>query len=176
MCYTTISPCRVYSIEYAHGFVVLSCVVVCSKTWIVGLLVCSILHEENCVGSKFTDQEDMVCFNHTSAISIWATASWKMFMNNKIKAQTFDRKFWYLSRQVLVSHASNMSCSFGQSVCSIESRCMVIFSVLGVFLWLINNDVDHYTWKEGLYIKMWPKCLGQRANYRKSWLQNIQII
>ena len=60
-------------------------------------------------------------------LSIRTTTSWKMLMNNKFKAQTLTgNPAGNLRRHVLVSHALNMSCSFGQSACSIESRCMVI--------------------------------------------------
>ena len=48
-------------------------------------------------------------------------------MNNKFKAQTSTGNRTGNSRyHVLVSHALNISSSSGQSVCSIESSCMII--------------------------------------------------
>ena len=59
-------------------------------------------------------------------LSIWATTSWKMLMNNKIKTQTLTANPTpNLRCNVLASHALNMSCSFGQSANLTESRCVV---------------------------------------------------
>ena len=50
-----------------------------------------------------------------------------MLINKKFEAQTLTGNPTRNSCcYALASHALNMSCSFGQSVCSIESRCMII--------------------------------------------------
>ena len=70
----------------------------------------------------------MLCFNHAS-VSIRATALWKMLMNNEFKADTSTGTPTGNSLcHTLASHALNMSRSFGQSACSIESRCVVMRS------------------------------------------------
>ena len=59
----------------------------------------------------------------THLLSIQATTSWKMLMNNTIKAQTLIGNHTRNYRcQLLASLALNMSCSFSQSMRWIESR------------------------------------------------------
>ena len=59
-------------------------------------------------------------------LSIRTLTSWKVLINNKFKAQTLTwNPSGYLCCHVLASRALNMSCSFGQSARSIESRCLV---------------------------------------------------
>ena len=72
-------------------------------------------------------------------LSIWATTQWKMLINNKFNAQTLTGSpTGNYHCPLLVSHALNMSCSFSQSVHSIESRCVVSYMAL---LGHIDNNV-----------------------------------
>ena len=68
-----------------------------------------------------------VCFDHASAFYT-SNNTVKMLMNNKFnkfKAQTLTgNPTGNYSSQLLASRALNMSCSFSQSVHSIESRCV----------------------------------------------------
>ena len=60
-------------------------------------------------------------------LSIRATRSWKMLMNNEFRADTSTGNPTGNSHcHTLVSRALNMSCSFGLSARSIESSCVVI--------------------------------------------------
>ena len=91
---------------------------------------------ENCISAsvqffsaksnELTDQQDIFALI-THLLSIRATTSWKMLMNDEFQAQTSTGNPTGNSRcHILASCALNMSCSFGQSTCSIESRCVVI--------------------------------------------------
>ena len=65
-------------------------------------------------------------------------ASWKMLMNNEFKADTSTGNPTGNSRcHTLTSRALNVSCSFGQSARSVESRCVVnlIYMVTGDFFY-----------------------------------------
>ena len=97
------------------------------KTCLVGLLIRSILSGKifSCAKSnELTDQQGMFCFNHASAF----------YMSNNI-VKNVDVEFktdtstgnptGNLRCHTLASHALNMSCNFGQSAHSIESRCVV---------------------------------------------------
>ena len=81
--------------------------------------------------------------------SIWATTSSKMLIENKFKAQTLTGNYRY---QLIASRALNMSCSFSQSVRSIESRCVVNThnrSCLGLFPFQLSKcslQVGMGTW------------------------------
>ena len=67
-----------------------------------------------------------------------------MLMNNKFKAWTLTGNPTGNYRcQLLVSHALNMSCSFSQSMCSIESRCVVREQTLQV--------TDTQSWQQTLH-------------------------
>ena len=72
-------------------------------------------------------QSNKTCFAWITRLpSIRTNNIMKMLMNNKFKAQTpTGNPTENLRCHVLVSHALNMPCSFGQSACSIESRCVV---------------------------------------------------
>ena len=110
----------------------------CRKTCLAGLLIRSILRgklQERCNASavfssvksnKFADQQDMFCFNHTSAFHTNNNIM-KMWVSNDIKAEISTENHTGYSRcHTSASCALNMSCSFGQSAYSIESRCLVI--------------------------------------------------
>ena len=73
-----------------------------------------------------TDQQDMFRFNHASTCYTSDNIENKMWINNKVEAQTLTGNPDKISRcYALASRALNMSCSFGQSARSIESRCVV---------------------------------------------------
>ena len=104
----------------------------CRKTYLVGLLICSILRgkiarllQRECSFSsaqsnELTDQQDMFCFNHASA---FYTSTMK---NNELKAKTSTGNNIGNSRcHVLASRALHMSCSLGQWAHSIKNRCVV---------------------------------------------------
>ena len=79
--------------------------------------------------NELTDQQDMFCFNHASpaVLSIRATISREMLIDNKFEAQTVTGNSAGISRcHDLASRALNVSGTFGQSARSIESRCVVI--------------------------------------------------
>ena len=69
----------------------------------------------------------MECFALiTHLLSLRTTTSWKILMNNKIKARTLiGNPTGNLRWHVLTARALNM-CSFGWSERSIESRCVVM--------------------------------------------------
>ena len=94
--------------------------------------------------SRTNYQTNQTCFALiTHLLSVWGTTSWKMLMDNKFKAQTSTgTPAWNSHCHVLFSHALNMSCSFGQSVRSIESRCMVM--VLYFFVVPYLTVLCHY--------------------------------
>ena len=111
---------------------------ICKKTCLVGLLICSILCGKNCTSAtarvqfssaksnELADQQDMYFALITHLLSIRATTSWKMLMNMEFKADTWTGNPTRNSRcHTLASRALDMSCSFGQSERSLESRCVV---------------------------------------------------
>ena len=84
-----------------------------------------LLHIRMTLCNEYVDQQDMFCFNHASAFYT-SNNIVKMLINNKFKAQTLTGNPNGNYRcQFLASRALNVSCSFSQSVRSIESRCVV---------------------------------------------------
>ena len=91
----------------------------------------------------------MLCFNHASVFYAH-TNIMKMSMNNKFEAQTLiGNPTGNLRCHVLALRILHMSCRFGQSARSIESRCVVIFWLLQLIYlrrWLgWANDCCKYT-------------------------------
>ena len=83
----------------------------------------------------------MFCFNHASAFYTSCNIV-EMLINNKFKAQNQTGNPVGNNRcQLLASRALNTSCSFSQSACSIESRCVVKFMGIYLTIWLL---VYHY--------------------------------
>ena len=84
----------------------------------------------------------MFYINHASALHTSKNIM-KVLMNNEFKAQTSTRNPTGNSCcHVLVSSALNMSCSFGQSVCSLESRClvMIMYEILsGILKYFVSS-------------------------------------
>ena len=77
-------------------------------------------------------------------LSIRATTSWKMLMNNKFKVLTSTGNPSGNSHShILTSHAINMSCSFSQSVRSIESKCVVMQHILMIDIFSISSEITH---------------------------------
>ena len=125
---------------------------VCRKTCLVGLLIRSILRGKNWTSAVFpaqnrkNQQTNKTCFaliRHL--LSIPATTSWKMLMNFEFKADTSTGKPTGISRcHTLASRALNMSCSFGQSARSIESRCAAIPTISTIYIFFqFFFIVDH---------------------------------
>ena len=92
--------------------------------------------------NELTEQEDMSCFNDTSAIRL-SNNIFKMVINIKYKAQTLTRNpigNWHC--QVSASCALNRSYGFGQSVHAIGSRC--IAKVMACCLVAPNHQLSHW--------------------------------
>ena len=116
------------------GEVYVRYMIVCIKTCLAGLFIRSIfrggkLHRRFSASAVFsseksnelTDQQDVFCFNHLSAFYTSNNVV-KLLMNNKFKAQTLTgNPTGNYSCQLLASRALNMSCTFSQSVRSIET-------------------------------------------------------
>ena len=137
----------------------------CSNACLVGLLIRSILRgkiaralrrecsfsSENM--SELTDLQDMFCFNHACTFYTSDNIERDMLINNKFKAQTLIRIPTGNSRcHALMSRALNVSCSFGQSARSIESRCVVMETSYHVFCTQNDTkDLDlHFTHRDRL--------------------------
>ena len=103
----------------------------------LGLLNRPIFRGKNCTSTsvrvhfsseksyKLTDHQDMFCLI-AHPLSKRATISRKTLINNKFEAQTLiGNSTGNLRCHALGPLALNMSCSFGRSACSIESRCVV---------------------------------------------------
>ena len=99
------------------------------------------------VQNRTNKQNKKTCFAlFKHLLSIRTTTSWKFLMNNKFKAQTLTgNPTGNLCCHVLASRDFNMSCSFDQSACSIESRCV------------INPSFVECKWRRGSYL-----CSTQR--------------
>ena len=112
--------------------------IVCGKTCIVGLLICSIFCGKKCTSASvrvlfsseksndLTDQQDVFCFNHASTFYTSNNIE-KMLIDNIFEeAQSLTGNPTERSRcHALASRAFNMSRGCGQSARSVESRCVV---------------------------------------------------
>ena len=106
------------------------------------------LHERSSASAVFeaqnrtNQQTNKTCFALiTHLLSIRATTSWQMLMNNEFKADTSTGNSTGNSRCLtLASRAINMSC--GQSARSIKSRCVVILLAIfvGTLSVVLAND------------------------------------
>ena len=88
------------------------------QSCLVGLVFCSNFRGKNF--SFFSEKSNASAFYTSNKMR-------KLLINNKFKAQTLTGNPTGNYRcEHLASRSSNMSCSFSQSTCSIESRCVVI--------------------------------------------------
>ena len=110
----------------------------------------------------------MFCFYHASAFDTSSNIV-KMSMNNKFKAQTLTgNPKWNYRCQLLASRALNMSCSFSQSVRSIESRCVVICQLVhpahinrNIFPRHILQRYSHFLYENRVkYVLLHNMCIG----------------
>ena len=116
---------------------------------------------------ELTDQQHMFCFNHASTFYT-ATIFRKMLINNKFEAQTLTGNPTRNSCcHALASHALSMSCSFGQSACSIESRCMVKMLYRSHFVCVIKNAIHMLTLKMTIWGHVCQKqvYMAWKSNY-----------
>ena len=129
-------------------------IIVCNKTCFVALLIRLILRGKTCTSTEYSFPAQIERINRTRHVfalithlcSIRNTTSWKMLTNNKLKAQTLTGiHTGNLRCHVLTSRALYMSCSFGQSACSRESRVVV------------NPSCVECKWRRGGYL-----CSTQR--------------
>ena len=133
-------------------------------------------------------------------LSVRATISRKMLINNKFEVQTLNGSPTGNSHcHALASLALNMSCSFGRSARSIESRCMVFGIGPKVFccdlwqphlgfrafsnritLWPEPNQIWlHLLWWECwaylCAIQCWDKWTCSNSNFALSFVQIVQL-
>ena len=141
----------------------------CNKTCLVGLLIRSIFRGEKCTSAsarvhffprKIERINRPTRYTYfaliTHLLSIRATPSWKMLMNNKFRPQTLTGNPTGNYRcQILASRALNMSCSFSQSARSIQSRCVIITIIL-----LLTFCIRHF----GMHLRD-GKVLRFDSNY-----------
>ena len=145
--YCQVHTSRQISIKFELNYNNLHTRKYCSKTCLVTLLICLSLHGKNCTRASAWVQF-FQCNEKINLLFIRAMTLWIMLMNKKFKAWTLYRNpigNWH--RVVFISHALNMSCSFGTSGCSIESRCMVrniICKMLSIFsqLQCVNREIS----------------------------------
>ena len=103
----------------------------CSKTCLVGLLIPLIFRRKNCTSASaqvqfFQWKIKWINRPRRHPLSRRAKILWKMSIDNKFQAQILTGNPTGNSCcHALSSCALNISCSFGQSAHSIESRCVV---------------------------------------------------
>ena len=89
-------------------------------------LFCSNARFSSAKSNGLTDQHDIFCFSHAFVYKQQHRETWWWITNSRHKLIS-GSPTGNLRSRVLASHALNISCSFGQSVRSIENRCMVMF-------------------------------------------------
>ena len=140
---------RCAGIVYAQGFVILVLL------WSYNFSSCI---QVTSLPESF---QDMSCFTHAFAFYT-SNNIMKMLMNTEFKAKTSTgNTTGNLQCHVLASRALSISCSFGPSARSIESRCVVIWliqfqesdpEVAALFYFNITSLLNQFFWSKNIRV------------------------